>query len=779
MSEQPKYKEFEQKIQSLEEELRKYMKTAEERIDSDQEFRTLYEEALNPIMVVDENGRYLRANKAALNFLECTLYELKEKEVWDWTPPGYEEQERAEHSPFLSRRTVETRYWVNGKIKTLMLNVIPLELQGKKVLYGIGQDITDLKRIENALRQSEEKFRGITERLFDVVFTTDREGNLTYLSPSAELIFQYRPEERMGGHFLDNVPESEHSRIVQLMKKVLEGEEIGIFETEARSRDGMPVRIQVNVSAIVEDDEIVGTLGVIRNVTRYREIEDQLRQSQKMEAIGTLAGGIAHDFNNILGIIIGNAELSMEDLPKDHICQENLEEIFKASLRAGDLVNQILTFSRKTESQLQPIQLGPMIKESLKLMRASIPKTIEIRQQIADNVDYINADPNRINQVLINICNNAHHAIGKRNGILEVVLENIDLTNGKTMQTYKDLSPGRYVKLRISDTGHGIEPDIIDRIFDPYFTTKKVDEGSGMGLSVVHGIIKEHEGVIRVNSEPGKGTSFIIFFPAIRHTRKKEEDLKKSLPIGKERILFVDDEESILSICGEQLKRLGYQLTTIENGQRALNEFRKNPHQFDLIITDQTMPKMEGVDLARAVREIRPNIPIILCSGYSDLLNDEEIKDSGISELLTKPIVKSQLADVVRKVLDQQKKEKTNVRILLIDDEELVRSVMKRILEHEGFKVVEASNGNEGLMIFRNDPTDLVITDLLMPEKDGMEIIIEIQKTYPNTKLIAVSGGGKIGAEHYLEMAERTGAMLTLRKPIDRKKLLDAVYKVL
>jgi len=685
---------------------------------------------------------------------------------------------KKEHSPFFNRRTVETGYWVNGKIKTLLLNVVPLELQGEKILYGIGQDISELKRIENALRQSEEKFRGITERLFDVVFTTDREGNLTYLSPSAELSFQYRPEERMGGHFLDNVPESEHPRITQLLKKVLEGEDIDIFETEARRKDGSPVRIQVNASVLMEDDEIVGTLGVIRDVTRYREIEDQLRQSQKMEAIGTLAGGIAHDFNNILGIIIGNAELTMEDLPKDHTCQENLQEIFKASLRAGDLVSQILTFSRKTESQLQPVRIGPMIKESLKLMRASIPQTIEIRQQISDNVDYINADPNRINQILVNICSNAHHAMGKKGGILEVVLENLELNN-ETDRSYPNLSPGKYVKLRISDTGQGIEPDIINRIFDPYFTTKKVGEGSGMGLSVVHGIIEDHEGVIQVNSEPGKGTTFTIFFPAIEFIREKDVEIRKSLPIGKERILFVDDEEAILTTCGEQLKRLGYQLTTSGNGQKALAEFRKNPHQFDLIITDQTMPKMEGVDLARAVMEIRPNIPVILCSGYSDILNDEELKASGISELLTKPIVKSQLAMVVRKVLDQQKKEKTTVRILLIDDDDLVRSVMKQTLEREGFEVLEASNGNEGLMIFKNEPTDLIITDLLMPEKDGMEIIIEIQKDYPNTKLIAVSGGGKIGAEHYLKMAKRTGAMLTLRKPIEREKLLEAVYQVL
>ena len=751
---------------------------AEEGIESARELHTLYEEALNPILVVDENGQYLRANQAALDFLECGLEDLRRKKVWDWTPPGHEERARKEHSPFFDRRTVETEYWVNGKIKTLMLNVVPLELHGKKVIYGIGQDITELKRIENALRQSEEKFRGITERLFDVVFTTDREGNLTYLSPSAELIFQYRPEERIGGHFLDNVPESEHSRIVKLMKKVLEGEDIGIFETEARGKNDLPVRIQVNASALMEDDEIVGTLGVIRDVTRYRDIEDQLRQSQKMEAIGTLAGGIAHDFNNILGIIIGNAELGMEDLPKNHSGQENLMEIFKASLRAGDLVNQILTFSRKTESQLLPVQIGPLVKESLKLMRSSIPKTIEIRQQISENIDYIKADPNRINQMLINICSNAHHAMRKKGGILEVVLENLELNN-ETTQAYPNLSPGKYVKMRISDTGQGIDTNIINRIFDPYFTTKKVGEGSGMGLSVAHGIIEDHKGAIQVNSEPGKGTTFNIFFPAVDFKRDKDVEAKKSLPLGKERILFVDDEEAILTTCSEQLKRLGYQLTTAENGRKALSEFRKNPHQYDLIITDQTMPKMEGVDLARAVMEIRPNIPVILCSGYSDILDEDELKACGISELLAKPIVKSDLAKVVRKVLDLHKEEKTSVRILLIDDDDPVRSVMKQILEREGFEVLEASNGKEGLMIFKNDPTDLVITDLLMPEKDGMEIIIEIQKEYPNTKMIAVSGGGKIGAEHYLKMAERTGARLTLRKPIDREKLLKAVYQVL
>jgi len=285
--------------------------------------------------------------------------------------------------------------------------------------------------------------------------------------------------------------------------------------------------------------------------------------------------------------------------------------------------------------------------------------------------------------------------------------------------------------------------------------------------------------VIHVSSEPEKGTSFTVFFPALELVKEKKTEASKSLPKGKEHILFVDDEEAIRLTYGEQLKRLGYQITTAENGRKALDEFQVSPARFDLVITDQSMPQMEGIALAKAVKKIRPDIPLILCSGYSDILSDEDLKAAEISEILTKPIVKSHLAGMIRKALDKPHKDEAAVRILLIDDDDDVRSTLKQILEREGYRVLEASDGNQGLKIFKEKPIDLIITDLIMPEKDGMEIIIEIQRDYPKTKLIAISGGGKIGAEHYLEIAKRTGAMLTLQKPVERKSLLEAIQNLL
>jgi CheY-like chemotaxis protein len=371
-----------------------------------------------------------------------------------------------------------------------------------------------------------------------------------------------------------------------------------------------------------------------------------------MEAIGTLAGGIAHDFNNILGIILGNTELSMYDVPEWNPTRLNLEEIRTASLRAKDVVQQLLSFARKTKLEKKPTNIIPIIKESLKLLRSSIPTSIEIRQNIPKDIDTILADPTQINQVLINLCTNAEHAM-LDGGIIEVDLKNVELDEDIAAK-YPELNPGRYVNLVIDDTGHGIAQEDIDRIFDPYFTTKEVDRGTGMGLAVVHGIVKGHNGFISVKSEPGKGTAFSVFFPVVEKEAVVETETDEELPSGNERILFVDDEESIVGIGHQILERLGYKVESTTSPIDALELFRSKPDQFDLVITDMAMPKMTGDKLVKEILKIQPDIPIILCTGFSEKIDEKKAKAIGVADYIEKPLDMRDYAMKIRKVLDME-----------------------------------------------------------------------------------------------------------------------------
>ena len=382
------------------------------------------------------------------------------------------------------------------------------------------------------------------------------------------------------------------------------------------------------------------------------KVQSQLRQAQKMEALGTLAGGIAHDFNNILGAIMGYTEIAQFDVAEESELKVTLDEVLKSAKRARDLVKQILAFSRQEDHELKPLQVHLIVKEALKLLRASIPTTIEIRQDIKSRSGMVMGDPTQIHQVLMNLCTNATHAMRGKGGALEVGLEDVDLDADAPVQ-YPDLKPGPYVRLTVSDTGHGIEPEAKDRIFDPYFTTKDKGVGTGLGLAVVHGIVKSHGGAITVYSELGKGTTFHVLFPGIESVDAEETEVLEPLPKGDERILFVDDEEALVQIGQHMLRRLSYEVVPRTSSVEALEAFRAQPDKFDLVITDQTMPNMTGEMLAKELMSIRPDIPIILCTGYSELISKELAKAMGIREYVMKPLVIRKLATTIRKVLDK------------------------------------------------------------------------------------------------------------------------------
>ena len=524
-------------------------------------------------------------------------------------------------------------------------------------ILGVSRDISEHKQAEEALRESEERFKTIFEFAPDAYYLNDLDGNFIDGNKAAESVTGFKKEELIGKNFLElNLlsPEELH-KATELLAKNLEGFATGPDEVTLNRKDGIQVTVEITTCPMnMGGQEIV--LGIARDVSERKRLESQLQQAQKMESIGTLAGGIAHEFNNILGIIIGNTELAIDDVPEWNPAKESLKEIRKASMRAKDVVRHILSFARKTPVQRQPIQINTVMRDSLKLMRASIPTTIEIRQNISCESELILANPTEINQILMNLCTNSVHALSEETGVLEVSLESISLDQDSASQ-YENVDTGNFVKLTVKDTGEGIDPTIMDRVFDPYFTTKDIGKGTGMGLAIAYGIVKKYDGAIKATSELGIGTVVELLFPLIderaEHEVKEEPEV---LPAGTERILIVDDEPSMVRMVSQMLKRLGYEVVALLNPKEALELFMAEPTRFDLVITDMAMPQMAGDRLAQELMKARPDIPIILCTGHSERINEDRAKELGIKAFLKKPLVTRDFAQTVRKVLDAGRK---------------------------------------------------------------------------------------------------------------------------
>lgn len=384
-----------------------------------------------------------------------------------------------------------------------------------------------------------------------------------------------------------------------------------------------------------------------------KSTEYQLRRAQKMEAIGTLAGGIAHDFNNILAAVIGYTEIVYDDLTVGSPEHNALKEVLHAGERAKSLVNQILTFSRTQEKEHKPIHIRPVIQEALNLIMASLPSTIRIHTELESD-DYVMGDPTQIHQVIMNLCTNAGHAMQDHGGTLFVSLKNRELDSDFSL-AHPEIQAGNHIEIAVSDTGHGMPEETQEKIFDPFFTTKKHGEGTGLGLSVVHGIVSNCHGMINVYSEPGKGTTFKVYLPAFRPRKTRSFQVERFIPGGTEHIFIVDDEPALANVMHQQLEKLGYSVTHSTNSQKAFELFKTAPDQFDLIITDMTMPGLTGDRLARKILDIRPDLPVIMCTGFSATLSRETALSLGIKEYIMKPVIKTELARIVRKVLDTQK----------------------------------------------------------------------------------------------------------------------------
>ena len=387
------------------------------------------------------------------------------------------------------------------------------------------------------------------------------------------------------------------------------------------------------------------------DVTEQRRVEEHLRQAQKMEALGTLSGGIAHDFNNILAAIIGFTELVTGHVDRGSRDAHSLERVMEAAIRGRELVRQMLTFSRKSEHEKKPVSLSAIVRESVRLLRAAVPSSIDIKVDVASESGFILADPVQVQQVLMNLCTNAAHAMREKGGTLDIKVDDfsVDPSTGNDL----GMASGQYMRLLVRDTGIGMPPDVMKRIFDPFYTTKGVGEGTGLGLSVVHGIVEQHDGHITVESEPGRGSTFTVCIPRIAEEPETDVVSDDEIPTGSEHVLFVDDEEALVEMGEDILAELGYEVTSRMNGREALALFRLDPSRFDLVMTDQTMPGMTGIDLAGEILAIRADMPIIMCTGFSHLVDADKATAAGIKAFAMKPLTKREIAKTIRKVLDE------------------------------------------------------------------------------------------------------------------------------
>ncbi len=564
--------------------------------------------------------------------------------------------------------TLKHTYWTFGILFFLILIALAWAAMLKR---RVNQQTKIIRHRVEAEAALEKKYRELFERSNDIVFACDATGKLKSINPAGARILGYSIQELMDMDLINLVDPVSMPKISEWIGNRQKGIECPNLECELLARDGHHIMVEVNGEILYSSGELAGVQGIARDITErkqaeeaLRQSEEKLRQGQKLEAIGKLAGGIAHDFNNILAAILGYAELSSAEFSPEHPIRANLEQIVKAGRRARDVVQQILAFSRKLEQERHPIYLQSVLDEALKLLKATLPATIRIATKIDPECDPVLADSTQMHQVILNLATNASHAMGEEGGLMLVKLEPLSLNSGYS-HDLPELPAGKYVRLSVSDTGPGIDPEIQKQIFEPYFTTKSVGEGSGLGLAVVHGIVESHGGAIMLKSAIGQGACFQIYLPCC-----KEKLINLPGPVsepvkGQGRILLIDDEEAIVNLGRRSLEKLGYHVTGETRSRAALKRFAEDPMQFDLVITDQTMPHMTGIVLAQELWKIRSDLPVIISTGFSETLTVEKASDLGFYALLSKPYTASELAKTIRQCLSRRQKPEVRSQNLL------------------------------------------------------------------------------------------------------------------
>ena len=527
------------------------------------------------------------------------------------------------------------------------------ELQDR--IRELNKQTRDLEAEIRIRQDTEDKLRSILESSSAIsIVSTDLDQRIRYWNKGAENIFGFSADEMLGEKITKIYVDDPHSReiLTQARNHVIKNKDATSCEVRELSKEGSDRWVRLNLSARMnKDKKVIGLLGIGEDITERKQLEQMLLHAEKMKAIGTLAGGVAHDFNNILTSIRAYTELAQFRIEDQKAVQESMDQIMNATDRAKDMVKQILNFSRQVGEEKKPMRLEPLVKEAVTLLKGALPSTIQVVMALKDNESIIHADATQIHQIIMNLGTNAAHAMAKSGGILHFSLsqENVDKN---IIARIPDLKPGSYTKLRVQDTGCGMEPDVAKHIFEPYFTTRETGAGSGMGLAVVYGIVKQHDGVIVVKSKPGKGTLFDVYFPTVTSQPTTKRAMPTDIPHGTESILFVDDELAVTQPYLQILEDLGYTVAGFVDGLKALEAFKENPQKYDLIICDMTMPKITGEMLAHEAKQIRQDIPVIMCTGYSDDMNQEKASELGIQAFLPKPLSINELAGTIRNILE-------------------------------------------------------------------------------------------------------------------------------
>lgn len=636
--------------------------------ESEQRYRSLYDHHPDGVCSMDTQGRFVSVNEGVKKLTGHPAEELRDMTVFSLARPEDVPKMRAcfEQALVGQPQTFElTGKKKNGRDFTFDMTIIPTMLYGSVVgVYGIIKDITDRKKAAEALLQEKERFKILTEESPFGVAIVAANGRYLYVNPKFVKMFGYTMDDVSTGRdwFHMAYPDPEYRKeaiyywITECQVAKIGQVRPNMFTVTCKDKSQktirfLPVTMSNGDQFIIYED----LTDLIKAENDRKKVEEQLKHSQKMEAIGTLAGGIAHDFNNILAAIIGSVELAILEAPQDSGLKPKLNQVLKSSLRARELVRQILNFSRSGQSDFDPQEFAPIIEETLNLMRATLPSSVQIRYFFESRSMIVRCDPVQIQQILMNLCANSAYAMRGHQGLIDINLFTINLSPLEADQINPGLKPGSYCCLKLRDTGHGMDEETLERIFEPFFTTKGTGEGTGMGLSLVYGIVKSHRGAIKVYSETGSGSIFEVYLPLSDQTTTPPRDLgQMALPGGSERILLVDDEKAVAESVSEILEHLGYQVTTRTSSLEALAMFQDHPKEYDLVITDQTMPDMSGIELANVVMNIRADIPVILCTGFSQQVSAQLALEKGIRRFLVKPLALREMAMAVRAVLDGQ-----------------------------------------------------------------------------------------------------------------------------
>ena len=634
---------------------------------SEAKFRDLIEGSIQGILI-HRDDRVLFANQAyAEIFGYASLDELYHlNSVWSLVAPQDRERLLTYRGDFLAGREVPAHYEYqgirqDGSLVWLDLMVRRVTWDEQPATQSIVVDITERKRAEEALRQSEEQYRSLVEGSLQGISITLGDKRLFANTALARILGYEDPRVLIGQPVRNQVARHEWARLRANAQARRQGDPVpSRYEYQGVRADGALIWLEMLISPITWEGQSARLVTLV-DITERKQaeaerqrLETQLHQMQKMDAIGALAGGIAHEFNNMLTAILGYTQLASAKAPADSPVSQYLEGVETAGNRAKDLVQQLLAFSHPSDHKREAVSLTQVIQEAFKLLRASLPATIEIRQRMAPETGMVLADATQLHQVLMNLCANAEHAMREAGGVLEVSTDPVEVDDADAA-CHPELQPGSYVRVRVRDTGSGIPAKALDRIFEPFFTTKTVGEGTGMGLAIVHGIITKHGGVIRAESAPEAGTTFTIYLPRLPDAAPNAATASTAvMPQGQGRILFVDDEELLASLAEGLLVYLGYDVTAHTNSLEALEAFRAAPESFDLVITDQTMPTMTGATLVAELRRIRPDIPIILCTGFSHLMDEEKAEALGVDAFVMKPGITHELAVAIQRVLTQR-----------------------------------------------------------------------------------------------------------------------------